>query len=239
MPGHSMTKPILLMTRPKQSAERFLARLDPVLLTKVDVVLSPLLEIVPTQNPVDLDAATAVIFTSANAVSFCSQGQGRTAYCVGEQTAEAAIAHGWRSAFAARDADDLVARLTGNAPRSRLVHLAGKHRRGEIAARLSANGVQTEVAEVYDQALLSLTVEAQAALASETRVLLPLFSPRTAGHFAAEFEVAQNLQIVAISAAVVEAMGEKAPVDAIIAQALTGKEMVQSVEKQLHTYSLA
>ncbi len=239
MPGHPMTNPILLITRPKRGAERFLARLDPVLLTKVDVVLSPLLEIVPTQNPVDLDAAAAVIFTSANAVSFCPQGQGRIAYCVGEQTAEAAIAHGWRSAFAARDADDLVARLTADAPRSRLVHLAGKHRRGEIAARLTASGIQTDVAEVYDQALLSLTVEAQSALASEARVLLPLFSPRTAGHFAAELQSVQNLQIVAISAAVVEALGENAPEDVIIAKAPTGKDMVQCIEKQLRTYSLA
>lgn len=239
MPGHPMTNPILLITRPKRSAERFLARLDPVLLTKVDVVLSPLLEIVPTQNPVNLDAAAAVIFTSANAVSFCPQGQGRIAYCVGEQTAEAANAHGWRSAFAARDADDLVARLTADALRSRLVHLAGKHRRGEIAARLTANGVQTDVVEVYDQALLSLTVEAQSALASDARVLLPLFSPRTAGHFAAEFQSVQNLQIVAISAAVVEALGENAPEDVIIAKAPTGKDMVQCIEKQLRTYSLA
>jgi uroporphyrinogen-III synthase len=234
-----MTNPILLITRPKRGAERFIARLDPVLLTKVDVVLSPLLEIVPTQNPVDLDAATAVVFTSANAVSFCPQGQGRIAYCVGEQTAEAAIAHGWRSAFAARDADDLVARLTADAPGSRLVHLAGKHRRGEIAARLTANGVQTDVVEVYDQVLLPLTTEAQAALASETRVLLPLFSPRTAGHFAAELQSVQNLQIVAISAAVVEALGENAPEDVIIAKAPTGKDMVHCIEKQLRTYSLA
>ncbi|WP_025047469.1 uroporphyrinogen-III synthase [Sulfitobacter mediterraneus] len=236
-----MTNPILLITRPKRGAERFIARLDPVLLTKVDVVLSPLLEIVPTQNPVDLDAATAVVFTSANAVSFCpqGQGQGRIAYCVGEQTAEAAIAHGWRSAFAARDADDLVARLTADAPGSRLVHLAGKHRRGEIAARLTANGVQTDVVEVYDQVLLPLTTEAQAALASETRVLLPLFSPRTAGHFAAELQSVQNLQIVAISAAVVEALGENAPEDVIIAKAPTGKDMVHCIEKQLRTFSLA
>ena len=239
MPGHPMTNPILLITRPKRGAERFIARLDPVLLTKVDVVLSPLLEIVPTQNPVDLDAATALVFTSANAVSFCPQGQGRIAYCVGEQTAEAAIAHGWRSAFAARDADDLVARLTADAPGSRLVHLAGKHRRGEIAARLTANGVQTDVVEVYDQVLLPLTTEAQAALASETRVLLPLFSPRTAGHFAAELQSVQNLQIVAISAAVVEALGENAPEDVIIAKAPTGKDMVHCIEKQLRTFSLA
>jgi len=239
MPGHPMTNPILLITRPKRGAERFIARLDPVLLTKVDVVISPLLEIVPTQNPVDLDAATAVVFTSANAVSFCPQGQGRIAYCVGEQTAEAAIAHGWRSAFAARDADDLVARLTADAPGSRLVHLAGKHRRGEIAARLTANGIQTDVVEVYDQVLLPLTKEAQAALASETRVLLPLFSPRTAGHFAAELQSVQNLQIVAISAAVVKALGENAPEDVIIAKAPTGKDMVHCIEKQLRTYSLA
>jgi uroporphyrinogen-III synthase len=214
MPRHSMTKPILLITRPKRSAEKFLARLDPTLLTKVDVVLSPLLEIVPP-------------------------GQGRTAYCVGEQTAEAATAQGWRVAFAARDADDLVARLSVDAPSGPLTHLAGKHRRGEIAARLAQIGIETEVIEVYDQALVPLTADAQAALCSETRVLLPLFSPRTAGHFAAEFRSVQNLQIVAISAAVVDALGEKAPVDVIIAKAPTGKDMVQCIEKQLRTYSLA
>jgi uroporphyrinogen-III synthase len=239
MPRHSMTKPILLITRPKRSAEKFLARLDPTLLTKVDVVLSPLLEIVPTQAVVDLDVSAAVIFTSANAVQFGPPGQGRTAYCVGEQTAEAATAQGWRVAFAARDADDLVARLSVDAPSGPLTHMAGKHRRGEIAARLAQIGIETEVIEVYDQALVPLTADAQAALCSETRVLLPLFSPRTAGHFAAEFRSVQNLQIVAISAAVVDALGEKAPVDVIIAKAPTGKDMVQCIEKQLRTYSLA
>ena len=239
MPGHSMTKPILLITRPKPSAQRFLARLDPLLLSKVDIVLSPLLEIVPTPNTIELDAPDAVIFTSANALQFCPRGHGRMAYCVGTQTGQAASAQGWNVGYVARDAEDLIAQLQSDPPKSPLVHLAGKHRRGEIASRLSVLGIRTRVIEVYDQALLPLSAEAQTALASETRVLLPLFSPRTAGHFAAEFQEAQNVQIVAISAAVVAALGEKAPANVIIAKAPTGKDMVQCIEKQLRIYSLA
>ena len=63
-----MTKPALILTRPRLACTRFAQSLSPKLLSRVTLVISPLLQIAPVDTPVDLDGVGGVIFTSANGV---------------------------------------------------------------------------------------------------------------------------------------------------------------------------
>ncbi|MFT6676862.1 MAG: uroporphyrinogen-III synthase [Sulfitobacter sp.] len=235
-----MDKPSLLLTRPRHSAERVLARLNPAALAGWDVVISPLLAIIPLEFSADQTPVTAAVFSSANALAFVPDGGGRPAYCVGEQTSAAAQARGWRVKITAQTADDLADGLIAQMQDDQgpLTHFAGRHRRGDIAQRLTAAGLPTQVIEVYDQQLHHLSTAAQARVQGRARVLVPLFSPRTAGHFAAELINPQNVLVLAMSSAVADALGEVPDIMVQIAPAPTGKEMLNALEKQLRDHSL-
>jgi uroporphyrinogen-III synthase len=232
-----MIKPSLLLTRPETQSHALAAQLDPRLLAGVEVVISPLLRIVPTGVVPDLGPDTGAIFTSARAVELAPPGQGRMAICVGERTARAAAASGWRIAETAETADALVAALQDR-PGGALVHLAGKHRRGEIASRLTAAGWQVAEITLYDQEPAALTPQARALLTSEGPVIVPLYSPRSAALFAAQAGPARGITVVAISAAVIEALGDFRPDEVILADRPTGEDMCQGIEKALTRASL-
>jgi uroporphyrinogen-III synthase len=121
-----------------------------------------------------------------------------------------------------------VAEVTGP-----LLHLAGRHRRGDVAAQLTAKGIVTDVHTLYDQQLCDLTEEAQALLAGDKPVLVPLFSPRSAQQFVAQARKLRHVTVVAISGAVAQALGKQEGVEIKIAAAPTGAEMVRSVENLL------
>ena len=204
-----MTKPALILTRPRLACTRFAQSLSPKLLSRVTLVISPLLQIAPVDTPVDLDGVGGVIFTSANGVMHGPDGDGVTAYCVGEITAEAAIARGWRVQFHAPDAARLVPMLVQHGPATPLLHLRGTHQRGDVADKLTQSGLLTHVVVLYDQKALPLTDAAQAALVSGAPAIVPLFSPRTAAQFADQVPDMANAIIIALSDAVAEALGSK------------------------------
>lgn len=233
-----MTKPILLMTRPENSAERFLARLSPALLQRTRVIHSPLMQIVPTGETPDLSAAAGVIFTSAQGVALAPRGIGRPAYCVGEITAKAARARAWHVRAHALTADDLVPAIEKMSPEGPLVHLAGRHRRGDIAGRLTASGTPTTVSVLYDQRLQNLTKEALAALSGEITAVVPLFSPRSAAHFATQVAPAGQIHCATLSQAVAQSLGPKWQTQVHCAPTPSGDELAQVVEMLLSRTSL-
>jgi uroporphyrinogen-III synthase len=224
-----MAQPRLLLTRPRPGAEAFLARLSPAL--RVGAVISPLIEIVPNDVAPDLAPYAGVIFTSANAVAHAPAGNGRPAYCVGPQTTQAARAAGWQAQMTGLDAEAMIAALAGRGELGPLLHLAGKHRRGDVAGVLSKTGLQVDVATLYDQRLLPLSEEAQALLRGNAPVLVPLFSPRSAAQFAQAATRTDAVLAVSISAAAAEAL-EALPLRAHdIAAEPTGEAMAEAVEK--------
>lgn len=227
------------MTRPQASAEAFVARLDPKLMEGVTVCISPLLDIVPMDINVPLEGYAGVLFTSANAVSCVENGNGRPAWCVGTRTAKKAEARGWRVERVARDANDLVASLKAAPVDAPLVHLAGKHRRGNIAERLTALGMPTDVAEVYDQPLRPLTADAQRYLSGDKRVIVPLFSPRTAAQFVSEAGPSKHVTLLAISEAVADTATDFGAAELYTVKAPNGEEMRRAVEKLFAGDSLA
>ena len=226
-----MDKRALLLTRPQESAERF-AALMPV--DTLPICISPLLEIVSLDVQYDLTGYNGVIFTSENAVFRGPKGQGRGAYCVGERTAKAAFALGWVVLLVEQTADYLVEAIRKKRVLGPLVHLAGAHRRGEIAERLGSSGTEVTVVTLYEQHLRPLSSTAQNLLAGEVSVIVPLFSPRTATQFAEQAKVLDQVIVVAISPVVAEVI-EGLPVAGVeIAQTPTGKEMLRLVENLLH-----
>ena len=232
-------RPSLLLTRPRASADRFLQGLDPALLAGLPVCISPLMEIRPLEVDADPQEAAAVIFSSANGVRLAGRGGGMPVYCVGAQTAAVAQGCGWCVRQVAETAEALLALLLAERPTGPLLHLAGLHRRGEIAERLNDGGIPTRVVALYDQVLLPLSAEAQALLAGGDPVVVPLFSPRSAQQFAAEADPSSRAVILAMSAAVAGALGAPPGWKLHIAAAPTANEMARGVEMLLRGNSLA
>ncbi|WP_415922466.1 uroporphyrinogen-III synthase [Tateyamaria sp. SN6-1] len=196
------------MTRPLAAAQRFVADLPDTISTLLHPIYSPLLRIVPTDQPAHVADDEAVIFTSANGVRFAPEGGGRRAFCVGAATAAAAQARGWHAVQAGETADTLVDTMRADMPPEPLVHLSGVHTRGDIVRRLRAAGARIRHIPVYDQVRCDLTEEAHRALAGEAPTLIPLFSPRTADQFFANDPVLRHAVVLALSPAVADAAPE-------------------------------
>lgn len=196
-----------LLTRPLDSARRFAAQLRDRL-GDVPVVVSPLLRIEPVVPTPDLTGVRGLIFTSQNALSAVDDGQGRRCYVVGAATAAAARGRGFDPIAVEPDAETLFQRILADRPQGPLLHLRGRHARGNLAARLTEAGIETGQEVVYEQVETALTEEARALLNGELPVIVPLFSPRSAKIFARQHPGAAPILIAAMSDAVVEALGE-------------------------------
>jgi uroporphyrinogen-III synthase len=231
--------PILLMTRARAASDQFVSRLDSKVMQGIRVIYAPLLEIVPSAPVPDIAGYSGVVFTSSNGAKLASNGGGRMAYCVGVRTAQTAKMRGWQVALVAQDADELVLELPKILPTGRLLHIAGAHRRGEIAERLTALRIPTEVHVAYTQPLLPLSKDAKNALFGEVVVIVPLFSPRIAAHFASQAADVSNVDVLAISQAAADALGESFGGSVQIASDPTGYEMQCGIENMLRGTTLA
>jgi uroporphyrinogen-III synthase len=170
----------------------------------VRIVISPLLGIVPTGAEVSLSGYAGVLFTSGNAVALAGQCAPIPAYCVGAQTRALAEAAGWQVARHEVTAEALFAALINEKPATPLLHLAGQHRRGDLASRLTAAGLKTDECVIYDQEPVPFNSDAVAALTGSDPVIAPLFSPRTAEVFARCHTGQAPLHLVAISDAALQ-----------------------------------
>lgn len=193
-------RPTLLLTRPQADSLAFAQ------LMGVEAVISPLLAMQTTGPLPTLGAA--LIFTSANGVAaYVALGgpPGLPCWCVGPRTGRAAQEAGLPVQGIAPDSAALMD-MEISAPS--LTHLHGQHTRGNIASRLSARGLPCTSAAIYDQHAQPLTPEALGLLQSNQRVIVPLFSPRTATLFLVHCPQTAwpRLHIVAISQAVADAL---------------------------------
>ncbi len=208
--------PALLLTRPRVDAESFLADLRRSV-TPGTVVISPVLRIVATGAVPDLAGVTAVIFTSANGVRAGKLPPGLRAFCVGCKTTQAAQAAGYVAEMVGETADQLVAHLAGLRPEGGMLHLRGRHARGDVAARLTAMGMNARETIVYDQQACDFTREARALLDAEKPVILPLFSPRSAEIVVRQARARAPLWVVALSPAVASCAAPLKPERLVIA----------------------
>jgi uroporphyrinogen-III synthase len=197
----------LLMTRPQEAAKRFVAQLPPVLRTRLNVVYAPLIGIEPITDKIDFGDARGLILTSANGVSVAAGLSNRRelpCFCVGETTTRTAQNAGWKAEYAGNNAEGLIETLHRIRPAGPLLHLRGKHARGNVAARLGALGLPTSEQVIYDQPLMPLSEGACRILHGPAPVVVPLFSPRTARQFANNVTGSAPLYLTALSDAVAE-----------------------------------
>ncbi len=193
------------MTRPRAASERFCAQLPGEVRDQLNVIVSPLIEIVPQADALELDGLHGLIFTSTNAVSIAAgltPQRNLPCYCIGDATTAAAQGAGWQAEKAGANASELVATLSRTQPASPLLHLRGTHSRGDIAARLTGSGCKVREQIVYDQRLVRFSDTAISALAGAGPVIAPVFSPRTARHFAKLHAGGNQLYLAALSGAV-------------------------------------
>ncbi len=186
-----------------EQAKRFFHGLPTELQDAVEVIYAPLLSI-SCRSVGDLNGVKGLVLTSQNAVRALKSQPvaGLTAFCVGSQTMLAARQIGLHAIGFDGDADDLVQGVISVHPDGPLVHLRGAHTRGCVAARLEAAGVPITERVVYDQIAQALPEFVRQHLAQGVRAVAPLFSPRTAGLFAAECPVALQTDVICLSHAV-------------------------------------
>jgi len=203
------------------------------------IILSPLIEIkmLPVQR--QLTQYRGLIFTSENGVRAFAQAYGKhnvPAYCVGERTADAARAAGLRAFSANGSADDLVTMIKGADVKGVLLHVRGEHSRGDIAGRLDH---QIDELVAYRQVPVPLCEKAREIVAGKRRVILPLFSPRTAQlFFKHDLQINAPLQVVAISNAVNEVILGTNPaenVDIFIAEKPDAAAMLAAIKGRIDT----
>lgn len=212
--------PTVLLTRPLAASRRFAKLLD------VRVVISPLMETLWLAPRVLPDVPDVVVFTSENGVlgfKRCQKWRGR-ALCVGDRTAQAAQDAGFDAVSAGGDLEDLKKLLDLESDGAQLVHARGRYVAGDV-------GPNVRVLIVYEQSPLPLTDEACKALNGTSKVIVPLFSPRSATRFAEQLPRGKTapIAVVAMSAAVGDAARIGGLEVALVADAPDGPAMIRAI----------
>ena len=199
--GECMPPPVLI-TRPAAPSGTLVQDLQARLGPNCRIVLSPLLRIEPVSAHVDDHSIRTVIFTSAHAVTHYTSLTDRrdvTCYTVGPATAQVARNAGFAPISGKGTGQALVAQIKADMPPAPCLYLRGDHIAFDIAKALNAAGLETHSRVVYRQVPQPLTSQAQRLLSGSARVIVPLFSPRSAALFFAQGPFTAPLDIVAIS----------------------------------------
>ncbi|MFK7868231.1 MAG: uroporphyrinogen-III synthase [Roseobacter sp.] len=229
----------LILTRPAHAHAGFLTELSPATRSRLTVVSSPLMEIAKVEGVGPALGVFSAVFTSANGVRFAPPGQGQAAFCVGRATTDAACKAGWMARCLGENADALIETLLQTPPTGDLVHFSGQHQRGDIVENLRAAGINAARKIVYDQVLLDLSEAAQTVLVDNSRAIVPLFSPRTAAHFARQTKPRSGLFLIALSEAVASVLPENLQKSCSVARTPTAKAVATNIEKLLAKDGLA
>ncbi len=240
MPTIPTPRPTVLMTRPRAAAERFVESLRSDA-PAFGAIYSPLIETVTTGPLPDLNGAGALIFTSGAGVTSYGALGGRSdlpCYTVGATTALAARAAGFGPRSADGDAEALVTMLCSETPPSPLVHIRGTYSRGDVAARLTAAGLPCEEVVIYDQPRQSATPDALTALNGEAPVIVPLFSPRTAGFFSELGMRHGSVHAISMSGAIADEVAHLPLASHVVSDAPTGESMRHAVLRHLRQVTL-
>ena len=205
--------PIVLITRPRLSADRFVAQLRRVA-GAFEAVICPAFEF--EAIPFDPPQFGAAIFTSREGVAHAPSGGGRTAWCVGDATAQAAAAAGYQPISAQGSAEDLVAMILARRPDDRLLHIRGEIVRADITTQLKNGGLVCDEVVAYRKAIGGPSKLAITALQSGIKGILPLFSAETVSILRDWEEPFQGFVAVAISDDVARLASMLGPCEVII-----------------------
>lgn len=190
----------LLLTRPfgvsQGFAEQVAQEIGPI-----PTVIAPLLNIEFLDFPTP-DRDCTVVFTSRNGVAAWARAKlpvDHPCYCVGHATGEAARALGFNPIVSGGTVAHLLSDITESAPQGRLLHVHGRHTRGDLVGALRAHGFDVGGALAYEQTPMELNSDARQLLQGGAPVIVPLFSPRSAAQFAQAGPFGSQVDIIAIS----------------------------------------
>lgn len=228
-------QPIILITRPRQQAERFAQMCRNAHEETLNIIVSSLMRIEILQLKHALDPYCGLIFSSENGVRAFSENlfaDNLPAYCVGNRTAKAAHEAGLKAISANGAADDLVKLIKNAGLDGKLLHIRGAQTRGEIAVRLQKTGQRVDEIIGYRQTPLAINQEAKTALAGEKTVILPLFSPATAQLFIDNaVKIKAPLHVIAISDAVAQVISGIEAAKVTIAAAPNAEAVLQAIKE--------
>lgn len=201
-----MTDATILLTRPRAQSETFAEALRAAIPPDVTILVSPILEIRTLQITSPESRPDFLVLTSAHAAQAISRSSGLAgcrAYCVGGATAEAARSAGADAIAAGGTARELIDRIRSDRPEGQGLYLRGRHVSVDLAAELEKSGIKVGSSVVYEQLPAELNADARRVLDGASRVVLPVFSARSARLLAAATkEVRAILAVVAISSQV-------------------------------------
>ena len=221
--------PTIVITRPEPQASTFAAALRQAHGGPLDILIAPLMKIESVDFPAPLTAPDHLIFTSANAVAQAAQlkiTQKPLAWCVGQQTADAAAQAGFATRVAHGNSQDLVELIVAAAPTGHFLHLRGEHATGKIAEMLTAHGIPCAEVVVYSQKQQAPPKALLTALQAGDGVIVPLFSPRSAQLLGESAKFGSNVSIVAISDAVARVASRWPVIGVITAESPDKKGMI-------------
>ncbi|MEP0964901.1 MAG: uroporphyrinogen-III synthase [Roseobacter sp.] len=233
-----MQKIPFLLTRPVGSNADFFNQIPKKTVQFLQGVECPLIKIEPFSVEYYAPRDVSAVFTSSNGLRFGPPADGRTAYCVGRQTTQRATEAGWNAIFAGQTAVELLGYFDENSTNEPLCHFSGVHVREDVVGELSRLGLVAHRQIVYDQVLLPLAGSALSALSQHNQVIVPLFSPRAAAHFAAVCPQDCNAIVVALSATVAKTAGKNNKFEIVTAQFPTTTSLIACIETLVSAISL-
>jgi uroporphyrinogen-III synthase len=207
--------PTILITRPAADADRFLAMLRAEA-GSFEASICPAFGF--EEIPLNAPRFDAAVFTSRAGVSFAPAGEGRTAYCVGDSTAQMAQDAGYTCASANGSAEELVALILEQSPAGSLHHIRGEISRGNITERLVAQGINCTAVIAYRKVPHAPRANITEALRGASNLIIPLFSAETVSIIASWGVTLEGHVVVAISAEVAEAAQALTPVETLVSE---------------------
>lgn len=185
-----MTAPTIIVTRAEPGATATAERLINL---GIEPIVSPALSLslVEPLPSIPIDAAAAILFTSANGVRFfsdVSDHRGLPAFCVGSSTFEAAERAGFRSAYNADGDSEDLSRLVASKmtpTQGKLIHIANTHAGPILQNTLVEQGFDVEFVGLYEPIeAIDLSDAARTLIAQEKSICVLIHSAKGAASFA-------------------------------------------------------
>jgi uroporphyrinogen-III synthase len=226
----------VLLTRPLPQSLRFAKGLRAAV-PEVTILIAPLMQ------PEFLDPVpenhnySALILTSetgveaARRISAKGQALPRRAYCVGDHTAQAAIAAGFEALSAKGSAAELIALICSHETAGPLLHVRGVDVRGDLAKSVTNRGIVTHEVVGYRQKDVPIDPATLDQIRQARHLVLPVFSPRSAALLAEAVASVLTVRpiVVAISAAAASAASALIPHQTVVAGAPEAQAMLSAV----------
>lgn len=227
----------VLITRPEPQASRFAAELVAAFGAAVTPVAAPLMAEVFLSPDLPPGPFAAVVLSSETGVRAAARLRQAgadlpaRAFCVGDRTAAAAKVVGFTALSAGGAVQDLASLILSHPDEGGLIYLRGQDRAGDLLSLLPGRKLVEVV--VYAQKPLPLSTAALAVIGTPGRVIVPLFSPRTAHLFQQalpETPVAQLVPVV-MSANVAAALTGGLAAAAVVAERSDAPAMIAAVSR--------